>query len=113
MSIFLSNLRLPVRELQFIISITGYPVLEDSPRDEGILEAWYSSGGIGRGENASQILQFDSGTLTNVALMMNHTGQYHESEIMEGCDKILLIQKQDIKNLAIFFSHKNIPVMRI
>ena len=59
---------------------------EDSPRDEGILEAWYSSGGIGRGENASQILQFDSGTLTNVALMMNHTGQYHESEIMEGCE---------------------------
>ena len=27
MSIFLSNLRLPVRELQFIISVTGYPVL--------------------------------------------------------------------------------------
>ena len=59
---------------------------EEPPHDEWISEAWYCPGGIGRGETASQILQFDSGTLTNVALMMNHTGQYHESEILEGCE---------------------------
>ena len=59
---------------------------EKPPHDEWISEAWYCPGGIGRGETASQILQFDSGTLTNVALMMNHTGQYHESEILEGCE---------------------------
>lgn len=59
---------------------------EEPPHDEWISEAWYCLGGIGRGETAFQILQFDSGTLTNVALMMNHTGQYHESEILEGCE---------------------------
>ena len=60
--------------------------MEELPHDEWISEAWYCLGGIGRGETASQILQFDNGTLTNVTLMMNHTGQYHESEILEGCE---------------------------
>jgi hypothetical protein len=59
---------------------------EELLHDEWIPEAWYCPGGIGRGETASQILQFDSGTLTGAALMMNHTGQYHESEILEGCE---------------------------
>ncbi len=60
--------------------------MEELSHDEWISEAWYCPGGIGRGETASQILQFDNGTLTNVTLMMNHTGQYHESEILEGCE---------------------------
>lgn len=59
---------------------------EEPPHDEGISEAWYCPGGIGRGETASQVLQFDSGTLTNVALMMNHTEQLGETEILEGCE---------------------------
>ena len=67
----------------------GWPLegeTEQPSHGEGITEAWYCPGGIGRGETACQILQFDNGTLTSVTLMMNHTGQYHESEILEGCE---------------------------
>lgn len=59
---------------------------EASPHDEWIPEAWYCLGGIGRGETASRILKFESGTLTDAALMMNHTEQLSETEILEGCE---------------------------
>ena len=60
--------------------------MEEPPHDEGILQVWYCPGGIGRGETASRILQFDSGTLTDAVLMMNHTEQLGETEILEGCE---------------------------
>ena len=56
------------------------------PHDEWIAEAWYCTGGIGRGETASQILKFESGALTDAVLMMNHTEQLGETEILEGCE---------------------------
>lgn len=59
---------------------------EEPPHDEGISEAWYCPGGIGRGETASQVLKFESGTFTDVALMMNHAEQLGEAEILEGCE---------------------------
>ncbi len=59
---------------------------EEPPHDEWISEAWYCPSGIGRGENASQILKFESGTLTDAALMMNHAEQLGETEILEGCE---------------------------
>ena len=59
---------------------------EAPPHDEWIAEAWYCPGGIGRGETASQILKFESGALTDAALMMNHTEQLGETEILEGCE---------------------------
>ena len=58
---------------------------EEPPHDEGISEAWYCPGGIGRGETASQILKFESGVLTDAVLLMNHTEQLGETEILEGC----------------------------
>ena len=60
--------------------------VEEALHDEGISEAWYCPGGIGRGETASQILKFESGVLTDVALMMNHAEQLGETEILEGCE---------------------------
>jgi len=60
--------------------------VEEPPHDEGILEAWYCPGGIGRGETASEILKFESGALTDVTLLMNHAGQLGETEILEGCE---------------------------
>ena len=60
--------------------------MEEALHDEGISEAWYCPGGIGRGETASQILKFESGVLTDVALMMNHAEQLGETEILEGCE---------------------------
>lgn len=59
---------------------------KEPPHDEGISEAWYCPGGIGRGENASQILKFENGALTDAALLMNHTEQLGETEILEGCE---------------------------
>lgn len=59
---------------------------EEPPHDEGIPEMWYSPGGIGREEGASQVLKFDSGVLTDAVLMMNHTEQLGETEILEGCE---------------------------
>lgn len=66
---------------------------EEPPHDEGISEAWYCPGGIGRGETASQILMFESGTLTDAALMMNHTEQLGETEILEGCEVQALLME--------------------
>lgn len=60
--------------------------VEEPPHDEGISKAWYCPGGIGRGETASRILQFEGGTLTDAALMMNHTEQIGGTEILEGCE---------------------------
>ncbi|MDE7323057.1 MAG: hypothetical protein K2N73_10110, partial [Lachnospiraceae bacterium] len=37
--------------------------VEEPPHDEGISGAWSCPGGIGRGENASQILKFENGVL--------------------------------------------------
>lgn len=59
---------------------------EEPPHEEGIPKAWYCPGGIGRAEAASWILQFESETLTDAALMMNHTEQLGETEILEGCE---------------------------
>ena len=59
---------------------------EEPPHDEWIPEAWYYPGGIGRGENASQTLKFENGVLIDAALMMNHTEQIGENEILEGCE---------------------------
>lgn len=59
---------------------------EELPHDEGISEAWYCPGGIGRGETASQVLKFESGAFTDVVLMMNHAEQLGEAEILEGCE---------------------------
>ncbi len=59
---------------------------EEPIHDEGISEAWYCPGGIGRGETASEIFKFESGVLTDVSLMMNHTEQLDETEILEGCE---------------------------
>ena len=56
------------------------------PHDEWIPEAWYCFGGIGRGETASQVLKFENGALTDAALMMNHTEQLSETEILEDCE---------------------------
>ena len=58
----------------------------EPPHDEGISEAWYRPGGIGRGENASQILKFENGVLTDVDLLMNHAEQLGKTEILEGCE---------------------------
>ncbi|MDE6664205.1 MAG: hypothetical protein K2K46_12810 [Lachnospiraceae bacterium] len=66
---------------------------EEPLHDERILEAWYCPGGIGRGETASQILMFESGTLTDAALMMNHTEQLGETEILEGCEVQALLME--------------------
>ncbi|MCM1161205.1 MAG: hypothetical protein NC412_08280 [Roseburia sp.] len=60
--------------------------MEEPPHDEWIPEAWYCLGGIGRGETASQFLKFEGGILTDAALMMNHTEQLGETEILEGCE---------------------------
>ncbi len=59
---------------------------KEPPHDEGISEAWYCPGGIGRGENASQILKFENGALTDAALLMNHTEQLGKAEMLEGCE---------------------------
>ncbi len=59
---------------------------EEPPHDEGIPEMWYCPGGIGREEGASQVLKFDSGVLIDAILMMNHTEQLGETEILEGCE---------------------------
>ena len=59
---------------------------EEPPHDEGTPDSWYYPGGIGRGETASQILKFESGALANADLMMNHTEQIGETEILEGCE---------------------------
>lgn len=53
---------------------------------EGIAKEWYCPGGIGRGEAASEMLLFESGVLTDVSLMMNHTERLGEPEILEGCE---------------------------
>ena len=60
--------------------------VEEPPHEEWVSEAWYCPGGIGRGETASQILKFESGALTDAALMMNHTEQLGEAQILEGCE---------------------------
>lgn len=60
--------------------------VEEPPHDEGISEAWYCPGGIGRGGTASQILKFENGALTDASLLMNHTEQLGKTEILEGCE---------------------------
>jgi bacterioferritin (cytochrome b1) len=60
--------------------------VEETLHDEEVEESWYCPGGIGRGENASEILKFESGTLTDVSLLMNHTEQFGETEILEDCE---------------------------
>ena len=60
--------------------------VEAPPHGEGISEAWYCPGGIGRDENASQILKFENGVLTDAVLLMNHMEQLGETEILEGCE---------------------------
>lgn len=59
---------------------------EEPLHDEGTSESWYCPGGIGRGEGASQILRFENGSLADAILMMNHTEQLGETEILEGCE---------------------------
>lgn len=59
---------------------------EELPHEEGLPEAWYCPGGIGRGEEASRILKFEGGILTDAVLLMNHMEQYGETEILEGCE---------------------------
>lgn len=51
-----------------------------------IPECWYAPGGIGRVENASEILQFDGGKLTGASLLMNHSEVLSEAETIEGCE---------------------------
>ena len=59
---------------------------EEPLHDEGFAESWYCPGGIGRGEGASEILKFEDGVLTDAFLMMNHTEQLGETEILEDCE---------------------------
>ncbi len=58
---------------------------EEPLHGEGVAEAWYCPGGIGRGEAASEMLLFENGVLTDVSLMMNHTERLGEPEMLEGC----------------------------
>ena len=59
---------------------------EEPVRGEWAPETWYCPGGIGRGGNASGILKFENGMLTEVSLMMNHAERLGEPEMLEGCE---------------------------
>lgn len=60
--------------------------IKEPPHDDGIPEAWYRPGGIGRGETASQVLKFENGALTDASLQANHMEQLGETEILGGCE---------------------------
>ena len=53
---------------------------------DGGPECWYAPGGIGRAENAPEILQFGGGKLTGVSFLMNHSEVLSEAETIEGCE---------------------------
>lgn len=59
---------------------------EEPVHSEWTDASWYAPGGIGRAENSSDVLQFDSGELTSVSLLMNHSEPISEVETIENCE---------------------------
>lgn len=59
---------------------------EEPVHGEGTDPSRYASGGIGKVKNASEILQFKSGELTNASLLMNHSCIISETESVESCE---------------------------
>lgn len=64
---------------------------EEPVHGEWTAESWYAPGGIGRAENASDVMQFESGELTGVSLLMNHSETISEAEMIENCEVSTLL----------------------
>ncbi|HJC23469.1 MAG TPA: hypothetical protein H9761_07180 [Candidatus Eisenbergiella merdavium] len=62
---------------------------------EGIPEAWYAPGGIGRGQNASKILHFEEGRLTDVSFRLNHAEMVSQPEELTGCEVPALLAEYE------------------
>ena len=62
---------------------------------EGIPEAWYAPGGIGRGQNASKILHFEEGRLTDVSFRLNHAEMGSQPEELTGCEVPALLAEYE------------------
>lgn len=62
---------------------------------EGIPEAWYAPGGIGRGPNASKILHFEEGRLTDVSFRLNHAEMVSQPEELTGCEVPALLAEYE------------------
>lgn len=59
---------------------------EEPLHGESADASWYAPGGIGRAENASEVLVFEDGTLTEASVLMNHGGAVSESEEVKDCE---------------------------
>lgn len=60
--------------------------VQEPPHGDGAPADWYCTGGIEKGEHASQLLRFENGVLTDIDWRMNHMEQVGETKILDGCE---------------------------